>query len=61
MTGRQSSAVASAVKMVQKGHKTSDAADRYKVAPSSIRRALKAAGAPDRRFGKKTDVLDLLR
>ena len=54
MSGRQSSAVAAAVRMVQRGSSVTDAAAKHGVALSSVRRALRAAGVPPLPRGKRT-------
>ena len=47
MSGRQSQAVALALKLVRdRSYSVTAAAERHKVAPSSVRRALRAAGVP---------------
>jgi len=52
MSGRQSSAVAAAVRMVGRGHSISASARAHSVAVSSVRRALRAAGAPPAAGGR---------
>ena len=44
MSGRQSAAVAAAIRMVRKGHTVTDAATKHSVALSSVRRGLRAEG-----------------
>lgn len=53
MTGRQSYAVSLAKRMVERGAMVKDAAALHGVAPSSIRRAMKTAGAPPLKRGRR--------
>ena len=46
MTGRRSSAVEAALRLVRNGLSVSEAARRHGVALSSVRRALRADGVP---------------
>ena len=52
MSGRQSQAVALAVRLVQRGHTVTAAAEKHKVAVSSVRRALRAAGVAPLKAGR---------
>lgn len=57
MTGRQSSAVAKAVMLVKsRGMSVAGAAKVADVAPSSVRRALRAAGEPPKPAGRPAKV-----
>lgn len=53
MSGRQSQAVALAVRLVlQHGYTATAAAEKHGVALSSVRRALRQAGAPPMKAGR---------
>jgi transposase-like protein len=55
MSGRQSQAVALAVRLVvERGYTATAAAERHGVALSSVRRALRSAGVPPMKPGRKT-------
>jgi transposase-like protein len=52
MSGRQSQAVALALRLVERGHTVTEAAERHGVAVSSVRRALRAAGVAPLKRGR---------
>lgn len=54
MSGRQSQAVALALKLVQRGHTVTAAAKHHGLAVSSVRRALRAAGVAPLKRGRPT-------
>ena len=59
MSGRQSSAVAAAVRMVQRGHSVTEAAAKHGCNVRSVRRALRLAEIPTRLHGvdRRADVI----
>ncbi|MBP8176276.1 MAG: helix-turn-helix domain-containing protein [Xanthomonadales bacterium] len=52
MSGRQSSAVAAAVRMVQRGHSVTEAAAKHGCNVRSVRRALRLAEIPPLSSGR---------